>query len=51
SLGEEFFNDILLGRTVVVSPEMLTKNLNTEIQSPSNITEESPLNPDNEKKN
>ncbi|CAF1061201.1 unnamed protein product [Adineta steineri] len=50
SLGEEFFNDILLGRTVVVSPEMLTKNLNTEIQSPSNITEESPLNPDNEKK-
>ncbi|CAF0937203.1 unnamed protein product [Adineta steineri] len=50
SLGEEFFNDILLGRTVVVSPEMLTKNLNTEIQLPSNITEESPLNPDNEKK-
>ncbi len=30
SLGDEFFDDILLGRTVLVSPEMLAKNLNTE---------------------
>ena len=28
ALGDEFFNDTLLGRTILVSPEMIAKNLN-----------------------
>ncbi|CAF0900128.1 unnamed protein product [Rotaria sordida] len=48
SLGDEFFDDILLGRTILVSPEMLTKNLNNETLVSPIIEQESKTNPKNE---
>ena len=48
SLGNEFFDDILLGRTILVSPEMLSKNLTDEALVSSKVVEESKSNPKNE---
>ena len=34
ALGDEFFNDTLLGRTILVSPEMIAKNVKKESPTP-----------------
>ena len=41
SLGNAFFDDILLGRTILVSRKMLEKNINNETLIASNQAEES----------
>ncbi|CAF4722195.1 unnamed protein product [Rotaria sp. Silwood1] len=48
SLGDEFFDDILLGRTILVSPDMLEKNLNNETLPPPVIEEQVKTIPKNE---
>jgi hypothetical protein len=50
SLGDEFYDDVLLGRTILVSPQMLAKNLNNEIPS-STIMEEPKSNLNREQMN
>lgn len=40
SLGDEFFDDILLGRTILVAPKMLEKNIKHEKLAPITAVEE-----------
>jgi len=47
ALGDEFLDDLLLSHSVLVSPEMLAKNLNDKILPSTAVIEESKLNPEN----
>ncbi|CAF3482812.1 unnamed protein product [Rotaria socialis] len=48
SLGDQFFDDILLGRTILVAPEMLEKNSKNETVVSPNVEQEIKLNSINE---